>query len=266
MKARSPACSTEMNFAELAQKHYFHEVARRNDLNSSLGIPLGILTALFAAIATMATSISSPFNLARIILLLTSALATLAGLVSIYFFVKSYLGYMYRHPTSMEPLRAWREQIIANGDTEQYADEQVDRVMTKQYSEAAELNSKNNDDKSGYIHRAGVSLVICLVLVLLSSIPYIYVKTKSPDDLKGLADRVSMQIDHIGGPSCGTSPVSPAAAAPSSAATSGTTNARHSRKRGSKAIAVAGPRSVSSHYPAAGIAKVRQDTTACKAQ
>jgi hypothetical protein len=161
-----------MTFDEIVRAHYFHEAERRRDLNSSLSIPLGVLTALFAAIVAMLGGVSAPINSAEWILLGLCTLAASAGVGAIYFVIRSYLGYSYAHPTSMGPLVVWREEALTKGIAVSQIEADINRIMSDQYANAAERNALNNDDKSGYIHNAGEWLTACLVLVIAAGVVY----------------------------------------------------------------------------------------------
>lgn len=162
-----------MNFPELVQAHYFHEAQRRTDLNSSLAIPLGVLTALLAAVGAMLGSLTFPFSPLEWVLLVLGALAALAGLRSAYFVARSYIGFIYKHPTSMKPLGDWRTQIIKDGSSSEEADRKVEELMLEQYTIAADKNAMNNDEKSGLLYSAVLWTVICLAFVLATAVPYL---------------------------------------------------------------------------------------------
>jgi len=169
-----------VDFENLVRTHYFHEADRRRDLNSSLSLPLGVLTALFAAIAAMIGGVSDPPNAMEAAILGLTSAAAFAGLRSIYFVIQAYLGYDYAHPPTMGDLSTWRDEIIALGYSPFRANQEVEAVMTAQYAVCAQRNALNNDQKSAYIHSAGEWLSGCLVLVILAAIPYSINKI-SPD-------------------------------------------------------------------------------------
>ena len=169
-----------MDFENLVRTHYFHEADRRRDLNSSLSLPLGVLTALFAALAAMIGGISDPPNGFEVAVLASASGAAFAGFRSIYFIIQAYLGYEYAHPLTMGELSRWRDQVIAAGYSAFRAQQEVEALMTAQYAVSAERNALNNDEKSAYIHKAGEWLSGCLVLVILAAIPYSINKI-SPD-------------------------------------------------------------------------------------
>jgi hypothetical protein len=163
-----------MVYDEIVRTHYFHEVERRRDLNSSLTLPLGVLTALFAAIAAMLGSISIPFDRVEQVLAILCGFSALAGGVAISYALRAVIGYTYRHPTSMGSLAQWREKALSEGISRHRVDEDIQQIMADQYAQGAEKNSVNNDRKSGYIHTVGIWVAICLALVILSGLPYVY--------------------------------------------------------------------------------------------
>ncbi|MGZ8285009.1 MAG: hypothetical protein ACXW27_03920 [Allosphingosinicella sp.] len=169
-----------MDFDNLVRTHYFHEADRRRDLNSSLSLPLGVLTALFAAIAAMIGAVSDPPGAMEAAVLGFASAAAFAGLRSIYFVIQAYLGYEYAHPPTMGEMSRWRAEIMSAGYSAFRANQEVEALMAARYAVCAERNALNNDQKSGYIHKAGEWLSGCLVLVILAGIPYSINKI-SPD-------------------------------------------------------------------------------------
>lgn len=219
-----------MNYQETVRAHYFHEVERRRELNASLSIPLGVLTALLAAIAAMLSALSIPLDPIEWLVLLPAALGAATAALSVYYAMRSYLGYTYRHPTSMGTLKDWRDEALGNGIPESRVEEDIARIMSDQYAAGAERNARNNDTKSAYLHNAGVALTICLVLVILAGLPYTYLRmTAGPGEPRAAGAAVSKQPFGV---LCEQRPRAQVPPSPSSAP-SAATDAGHKRERGS---------------------------------
>lgn len=183
-----------MNFFDIARTHYFHETDRRRELNAALSLPLGVLTVLFAAIAAMVGSLSIPLGFPEIAIGLLSVSASVAGCLSIYFSFRSYIGYEYRHPASMGSLWEWRKQALDSGISEFRVEQDIANIMREQYVLSAEVNTLNNDRKSAFLHRSGTCMAVCLVLVILSGLPYAYLQltAESASEAAGVSGAIDV--------------------------------------------------------------------------
>lgn len=162
-----------MSYAEIVRAHYFHEVDRRKDLDAGLAIPLGVLTAIFAALGTMFGSLVLPLSRLEVAVAVLGGGAAVFALISAAYLMRTFLGFLYKHPTSMKPLGDWRAEVISNGTSEEEADNQVEALMTEQYAVAADQNCTNNDRKAAYRYNSIFYAVISLSLVVASALPYL---------------------------------------------------------------------------------------------
>jgi hypothetical protein len=173
-----------MKIEDLAERRFFHEVERRREIHASLSVPLGVLTALFAAIAAMLSSLRIPFTAWEISLLTVAVLGFVCGLASVYFAMRAYVGYVYKHLPVLAELKNWRGRIVGLGYSEREADDHVRRAMLDRYIVAADHNSANNNRKAAYLHRSALWLAAFLVLTVTSGVPYTWMKMSEPETLK----------------------------------------------------------------------------------
>jgi hypothetical protein len=208
-----------MKFIDLAKTHYFHEVQRRNDLNSSLNLITGLLIALFAGLGTMASTVTMPISKAEWVLLALCLCAAAAGLWAIWNVAKSYLPRPNKHPKYLGDIKAEMDGWVAAGDSSLVTSRKLAALTTDAYWTSADTNARNNDAKNRYINSASKSLVIMVALTVAAALPYLFNKiAESPALAKSpSASRVSVYIETRG--RCEQEISAPAAAAPASPTT-----------------------------------------------
>jgi len=108
-----------------------------------------------------------PFVLVEVLPILFGFIAML---VTIYFLIKSYYNYTYGFVASSEELKKYYNKLLDYKECE--AGDKFLEFVTNEYSKYADINALNNDKKSSYIHKANGTLIILLVFVILSWIPY----------------------------------------------------------------------------------------------
>lgn len=99
-------------------------------------------------------------------------------------------------------LASWRDQLTSAGVTAADADQKMYELAIEQYASAAELNSQNNDRKSGLIHNAGEWLTGCLILVVAAAIPYTISRMKQQQALQGECGTSSIHVTKAIGRKC----------------------------------------------------------------
>ena len=168
-----------LNFDFLKDRYDF-ELRRNDQLNSSLPLPVGVLTALGGLIAVMARSFSyrSP-TLAAIFI------AFLAADVLVFFVCLVFLSFAYhRHSYVYLPLLQeledanlkWREvsaQTHVDG-----LDEAFILNLRALIIQAADWNTRNNDARIRHLYWARIALFSVLVLTALAGLPYVADQTR----------------------------------------------------------------------------------------
>ncbi len=172
-----------MNKFEFQKEWFYKEEERKENLNSSLNIPIGILTAIIAGIYFLASNYNyfkgtKLLLFSFIILIIGSALF---WIISIYFLLKSYnnlyKGYSYKgFPSSnfikieYDNLTEYYENNKSNLDhsitLESLVESNIEIILTK----CIETNAFNNDRKSVYLHHAKTLILNCLIALFFSSV------------------------------------------------------------------------------------------------
>jgi hypothetical protein len=170
-----------MDIRDYYKEHYFLEATRKNDLTNALSLPLAILSLLIGGLAVVARKIHVPLDPLAILQLTLMALAVVFILLTVYFFIRSYYNYEYGYvPTPLE-IKTYQEKLIAYyislGVAPDAANQKskVDVLahIDAEYAKHADLNAKNNNRKSSFIHNANSSLIVAVILTLAVAATYL---------------------------------------------------------------------------------------------
>lgn len=182
-----------MNLREFYQTHYFHEADRRDQLNNSLNIPLGVISLVSGALLVIAKEIDNPFNNYEIFQLVFLGLTAITLILAAVFMGRAYWGYGYAHMPRSEEIRQYRESlknyyIISHnhnvGDATNLADEETLQYADSQYSVNAEQNAKSNDIKSANLFKANGFTMASVVLIVISAVPYVINSIEEPSEIQ----------------------------------------------------------------------------------
>ena len=165
---------------ELFKEMYWKEIERKDKINSQLSLPAGILLALAGVGAYyIRNSPSSHSGLWNISFIVLSAFLCISIVIAVYYFFRAYhLGYAYRYiPTPNEiyryalDLKSYYESI-QESNIDKMVENDVRGFLTAKYSEHCTENTLNNDDKSKYLYRTNVAILISLIILFFSLIPF----------------------------------------------------------------------------------------------
>jgi hypothetical protein len=159
-----------------AQTHYFAEIERKKELNSSVQMPVALASAYGAAIVTMIQSTHQPFHLLGILVVLGCAFAAAALGFGLYYLFRAYVGHAYCYVATPDSVLAWREQARSGGWTGRALDNATEQMLADEYATAAAHNAAANDNKSGYLHLANVALGTTLAILIITAVPWLLEK------------------------------------------------------------------------------------------
>lgn len=219
-----------MDRFDFASSRYGSELQRRTDLNTAVTTLAGIVALLIAGIFTIAGD--AHLSLEAIPLWLDAACLTAAAfaIAAIYFLIRAYHGYIYRYSPTVFDLENWRKAVIATGYTSDQADAQLRDFLISAYADANQINTVNNEAKSGYQNRATGCLVGCVAALMIASPAYLLAK----HDRDELHDQSRLPICRIE-LRIGNHDRQPAAA-PAAAPAATTADAGHPRERGAASL------------------------------
>lgn len=166
-----------MDFHEFYKNHYFFELNRKDQLSSAVTIPAGLITLVGGAIIAIFNTIDKPFNCLEKIELLLLILATLTIFASMSFLIRSYFNYGYGYIATSLEIMKYKKELEEFHKDNPYSDNivknKIEDFVNEEYVTHTDLNTKNNDRKSYFIHRANWALIISIVLVVLAGIPHV---------------------------------------------------------------------------------------------
>lgn len=214
-----------MDHLDHSKSIYFHEVSRKNDLNSSIAFPAGVIGALAAGIATIATSLDGEWRAIEWICFIASTFTVIFLAIAALYLARSYHGYTYRYIPIPTELAKWRSSLQPALSLHM-AEEYYQLELIKLFDEGSAVNTVNNDIKSTNLYRATFWILLALSSFAISSGGYIGHKIGAKP-LKGEASSTTIFYSDRGEHEndAGTLPSKPAAASPT------TPNARYSGKR-----------------------------------
>lgn len=185
------------SFKEYAQSHYFAEIERKRELNSNVSTPVTLASAYAAAILTMVGSMKIPISCPKVFVLVGCGLAALALLCALYFLFRSYVGHAYLYVATPDCVQNWRDSASAGGWTGEALDNATEGMLATEYANATAHNAAVNDRKSGFLHKANLSLGAVLILLILAAVPWIIEKIQ-PEAHKEGQPSITLVINYAG--------------------------------------------------------------------
>lgn len=165
-----------MNKYEFSKDHYFFEISRNQQFTSSLTLPIGISVAISGALGYYLSNLSDTIQWASVLLYFFIIISVIFLIRTIYYLIKAYHKYEYRYIPHMEDVKKYYQKIV-DQYKEDYPDEiepEFENYVINTYSRCSTWNSVNNDQKSGYLHKANENLIWALIFTLITAVPYFF--------------------------------------------------------------------------------------------
>ena len=166
-----------MNKFEFYKDLHYRELDRKYSLTNALALPIGISTIISSGMVYVAKSLGKIEGGLEWTVLVILGLCTLSLIIAIYFLYRSYIGYEYGYLPTSKYISEYRDGLIEyyNPDPEaiKLAEAEVDDYISSKFAETSHKNAINNDQKSGYLRLANLSIMAALVFMMLSALPII---------------------------------------------------------------------------------------------
>jgi hypothetical protein len=110
--------------------------------------------------------------------------ASMAYAVGIYMFVRSFYGYVYQHlpfPSELQRYRDGLRDHHRGAGTPYLADREFEAFMERNLVNAADHNMEHNLNRGTYLHRANSAIIIALVALAFTSVPYSILERNQAD-------------------------------------------------------------------------------------
>jgi len=181
-----------MDTASLYKDLYFHEMDRRDRLNSGLSFPVGLVTLLAGAALVMLKSAKwHSTDLDKILVILLAVAGLSLGLASIYL-IRVYWGHEYSHMPYAERLYNYCQELhdhyvkggVTSANAQKIAKAKMLAYVEREFSRNAEFNAQVNDKKSRFLFNANASLIGAIVFLALSAPIYLYTQSRPKSDVQ----------------------------------------------------------------------------------
>lgn len=213
------------------KERYDYELARKDKLSDSVGLPVSVLIVLGGLVVTMVRGFSYTKSRLTMVFDIVVAFDVAALVTCLWYFARTYHGQIYEYLPSLgvlfEALNKYRRYYLGSDDPEN-AETDFEDNFRYRIIEAADRNFTSNTNRQSFLHNGIVALFALLVGTAVLSAPYsidqYLVPAKTPvihfDNLDG-KERVmpSSKPTTAPGPQPSTSPAGPKPTFPSNVVT-----------------------------------------------
>lgn len=181
-----------MDTGDLYKELYFHEMERRDRLNSGLSFPVGLVALLTgAALVMFRAAESSLSDWDKVLIILLAVVALTLALAS-FFLIRMYWGHEYSHMPFAEDLFNYTEDLcghykkqgVSSVNASKFAKAKCLAYVEQQFSKNAKFNAQVNDKKSKFLFLANAFVIASIVFLGISSPIYIYTQTRHKTEIQ----------------------------------------------------------------------------------
>lgn len=164
---------------------YYKELERKNQLEDSLILPVGIITALSTGLFYLVTNFNYKciFPL-KIFFILFVFVTLIFIIITIYQLIRAYnnftFGYEYHYIPYSTEIEQYYVDLIAffkvekksNDNAIIEANKVIEQFFIKEFIEKSDFNCYNNDKKQSHSYKARVFLIFALISIFILLFPY----------------------------------------------------------------------------------------------
>ena len=178
-----------MDAFSLYRDLYFHEMERRDRLNSNLNFPVGLITLLSGAALVFYKAAEFEHSIFDKTLLALLAVTAFCLVTASYFLIRVYWGHGYMHMPYAEDLHSYKRELkdhyISQKETgeESEAKSQFELAsyVEGEFSKNAKFNAVVNDTKSAFLFKANAFIISSIVVLTLSVPFYLYAESEKTE-------------------------------------------------------------------------------------
>ncbi|MBF4473727.1 hypothetical protein [Flavobacterium sp. HJJ] len=177
-----------MNKFEFKKDWFYKEEERKDTLNNTLNIPIGILTAIIAGLYFIITKFNYENcggNILKFLFITIILFTSIFWLASIYYLLRSYNnlydGYKYKAFPSAHFIEdeynnletyynTYKDSLAPNITLDSLVEDNIEIILTN----CLDTNIFNNDRKSAYLHDAKIQILNCILSLFVASIFYTF--------------------------------------------------------------------------------------------
>ena len=169
----------EEQLFKLYEKLYFHEIDMRERLNSRLQIPLTIIAILLGFLAFMLQNKCSKVgNISEVVFWILFVFSIITISLSILFFILSWYSYKHKLLPSATSTDQYKRDLLEHfkdhEDPNKIVEKYLKEYLYDYYRDFSSENTIINDKKSFFLHLTNLFLIISVVLLFLTFIPYYF--------------------------------------------------------------------------------------------
>lgn len=175
-----------MDRLEFYKSLYEREQLRRETLNNSVSIPIGIISALIAALVYIITNYNYSENIECTCgLFLLVILCVILVFISIYYIARSFnnllRGNEYKELAIPSKIECYYNELKSyNNNDKEKTDVDFSDYLMKEFIKYADSNTKINDKRSLDLYKSKTFLILAVVVIVFASMPYVYGVCKGP--------------------------------------------------------------------------------------
>jgi hypothetical protein len=164
---------------------YKREEDRKNSLETSLNIPIGILTVIFAVHFFLVRDFDySSCSIWEIrVFIISIIISVFSALITAFLVLKSYHNieaeYLYKGLPFPSKLFNYEKELIKfyNENKNDFGEidgkEKFKEYLVDKFTEHIDRNALNNDNKSNFLHKSKRYIFVSFLFMLISFVPYL---------------------------------------------------------------------------------------------
>lgn len=164
------------NKFEFYKENYFKELDKRNEINNSLSLPIGLITAIVAGIFYLLTNFDYKYSLSLTLIFSSTILISLCFLtISVYHLIKAYSDFPKAYYYSILPdtneidnyYQELKKFYSSNTGVTDISEQEVENYILNEMIKNTGKNQKNNKRKSKFRYDCEYYLIATLISICL---------------------------------------------------------------------------------------------------
>ena len=173
----------EFNFY---RDNYLLEFEVKERLEKSASNSITILVILGSIVSLFVNEIkNTDYSFLSIIFISLLSISATSFLASLYFIIKALYNYVYMYAPTSSELKKYHSELLTYHSNETNASvlakNDLEAYIIGEYAANAHTNFQRNGQKSAFIHLTNTYIIVTIILLLLTAVPY-FVKTFKNDN------------------------------------------------------------------------------------
>lgn len=174
-----------INRFEIFKDVYYKELERKNELEESLMLPVGIITALSTGFFYLVSNFNYQcHSWLRMIFIIFAFSALSLIITTIYQLIRAYnnftFGYKYHYIPYSTDIEQYYSDLIHYFKDKKHTEERaiketnkiIEQFFIDEFIKKSDLNCYNNDKKQSHSYKARIFLIFALISIFILVIPF----------------------------------------------------------------------------------------------